>query len=374
MTEGAEPAPGAPRWPRTGLLAGALIALGALARLRAAHAPFLTPDEALHLQIAGAPGLVEVYRSSLDNAHPPLFVLLLHLWMKAAATEWTLRLLPVLLGVLALVASWLWARRLVGEVGGLIALALLALLPAVVLVSSELRGYALLVCTLAAALAALERAVDEDSAAAMAAFGLLGALALLSHYAAFRIVGVAVVYAAVRLFAAPAARRMWAAWAGASAILGILALVLLRTHVSRLLGGPLEAEARATWLREAYFDPSAGGAVSFVLRQTLSLFRYFFSATAPAVVALALYLAALVLLGRRRRAAALLLLALPPVLAAAGGILDLYPYGGTRHSIDLVLCVAPGAAFGLARATGERTWVAVATAAALAPAAFLAAG
>ena len=354
------------------LLAIAVIGLGALARLRAAHAPFLTPDEALHLQIAGAPTLAGVYRASLGNAHPPLFVLLLHLWMKAARGEWTLRLLSVLLGTLGLAAGWLWARRLLGATAGLVALALYALLPSAVLVTSEIRGYALLLCTTAAALAALERGLAEESSAALAGFGVFGALALLSHYAAFRTLAAAALYGAVRLFGAPAPRRLRAAWAGACAALAAVAAALLATHAGGLRGGALEAEARATWLREAY-RAAGESAATFLLRQTLSLFHYLFSATGPAIVALALYGAALVLLGRRRPAAAMLL-ALPLGLAAAGGLLDVYPYGGTRHSIDLLFVVGAGAAFGLARATGERAWVAAATAAALAPAAFLAAG
>ena len=354
------------------LLAVAVIALGALARLRAAHAPFLTPDEALHLQIAGAPDLGEVYRVSLGNAHPPLFVLLLHVWMKAARGQWALRLLPVLLGTLALAAGWVWVRRLFGAAAGLFALALYALLPAAVLVTSELRGYALLLATAAAALAALARGLDVASPAALAAFGVFGALALLSHYAAFRILAAAVLYGAVRLIAEPLPRRLRAVFAASAVALGLVALALLGTHVARLRGGALEAEARATWLRESYRG-GGEGAAAFLLRQTLSLFHYLFSATGPAIVGLALYALALVLLVRRRSAAALLLAA-PVALAAAGGLLGVYPYGGTRHSIDLVLCVGAAAAFGLARATGERTWVAAATAAALAPAAFLAAG
>ncbi|HYX19814.1 MAG TPA: hypothetical protein VFA98_03115, partial [Thermoanaerobaculia bacterium] len=142
----------------------------------------------------------------------------------------------------------------------------------------------------------------------------------------------------------------------------------------KLRGGPLEAEVRSTWLAEAYFR--GGGvreAAAFLGRQTLSLVHYVFSAAGPGLVALALWAAALVLLARERRPA-WLLLALPPALAAAGGLLALYPYGGTRHDVDVALFLTAGAALGFSRATGERRWVTVATAAALAPAAFLAAG
>ena len=65
---------------------------------------------------------------------------------------------------------------------------------------------------------------------------------------------------------------------------------------------------------------------------------------------------------------------MPVALAAIGGLLSVYPYGGTRHSIDLVIFTAAGAAFALARLTRERDWAVYAAAALLAPAAFIAAG
>ncbi|HTR02843.1 MAG TPA: glycosyltransferase family 39 protein [Thermoanaerobaculia bacterium] len=364
------------RWlaPRASALAALLIALGAAARVAAARGTFLTPDEKLHLQIAGVANAAGVYRTSLDNAHPPLFVLLLHFWMKVVRSDWALRLLPVACGALFLVAVWVWARRLLGDNAGLLALVLLALMPSVVLVSSELRGYALLLSMIAAALAALEKGLDEKSAVWTAAFGVFGALALLSHYAAFRFAAAAVVYSAARLAAGPRDRRLVAAWAGACALLAAVAGALLVTHVARLRGGPLEAEASTTWLRESYFHAGEpGGPLAFLGRQTLSLFHYLYSSTPTGLVALGLYAAAIVFLARGRAPVAVLL-ALPLLLAAAGGLLAVYPYGGTRHGIDLAVFVSAGAALGLSRVTGERRWVVLAAAVALAPAAFLVAG
>ena len=358
---------------REGAIAAAIAVLGVATRLLAALGPFRTPDEGLHLQIASAPSLIAVYRSSLDNAHPPLFVMLLHLWKGAAHSDWTLRLLPVLFGSLFLWAAWAWTRRLLGEVPALLTLAFASFLPSVVAVSSELRGYSLLLCLVAASLAALERALDESSAVWMTAFAVLGALALLSHYAAFRFAAAAFVYSAARVFRRPRTPRLVAAWTAAFAALGVVAAFLAWTHLSRLRGGALEAEARSTWLAESYFRSGSESAAAFLGRQSLALFRYAFSSTPAGAIALVLFVAGVVMLARRRSAAAVLL-ALPLLLAAAGGVLDLYPYGGTRHSVDLVLFAAAGVSVALSRWTGDRRWVVVAVAAALAPAAFVSAG
>ena len=369
---GAEPRIEAWLRERGNAIAAAIAALGIAARVLAARGPFRTPDEALHLQIASAPSLLEAYRNSLYNAHPPLFVLLLHAWKDVAGSDFALRLLPVLFGSLFLWAVWAWARRLLGEGPALLTLAFASFLPSVVAVSSELRGYSLLLCLVAASLAALERALDESSAAATAAFAVLGVLALLSHYAAFRFAAAAFVYSAVRVFVRPRSPRRIAAWAAAFAVLALVAAFLARTHLSQLRGGALEAEVRSTWLAESYFRSGSESVVAFLGRQTLSLFHYAFSATAAGVVALFLFASGVAMLASRRSPAALLL-ALPVLFAAAGGVLDLYPYGGTRHSVDLVLFTAAGASVALSRWSGDRRWVAVAVAAALAPAAFLAA-
>ncbi len=369
------PPPPIERWLRAheNLTAALLVGLGLLARLLAARGPFRTPDEALHLRMAGAADVGAVYRESLGNAHPPLFVILLHFWKAIAASDWSLRLLPVAFGTLFLWAFHRWARRLFGGEAALFALAFAALLPSVVLVSSELRGYALLLCMVAAALAALEHALDEDAAAWMAAFGAFAVLALLSHYAALRFAAAAFVYGTARLAAGPRSRRLVAAFSISQAALAGLALFLYVSHLSRLHGGALEQEARTTWLGEAYYPGSGTGPVVFTARQTVSLFHYLFSATAPGLVALGLCVFAVVLLARRRDPAAVLI-GLPFAIAAAGGLAGVYPYGGTRHSIDLAVFAAAGVGVALAHVVGERRWAALVAAAALAPAAFLAGG
>ena len=112
--------------------------------------------------------------------------------------------------------------------------------------------------------------------------------------------------------------------------------------------------------------------MGFVARQTVSLFQFLFASPAAAAVA-----GILVLLGigflAARRSPAVILLSVPFGIAVAGGLLRLYPYGGTRHSIDLALfaCVSLGVA--LARLGGNRIGVALVLAVALFPAA-LAAG
>ncbi len=52
----------------------------------------------------------------------------------------------------------------------------------------------------------------------------------------------------------------------------------------------------------------------------------------------------------------------------------MYPYGGTRHDVDLALFAYAGTGVAFARLTGERVWAAVAVAAALVVSGFLVSG
>ena len=348
------------------------VVVGLLARLRAADAPFLQPDEVLHLRIASAPTLADLYRLSLTNAHPPLFYVLLRGWRHVAHSDWALRLLPAAFGTAFLWSAWRWAAGTLGRACGLITLACVAFLPSVVVVSTELRGYALLLWAIGSALWALEEAFAARSVRMLWLFTGLSAVALATHYSAFRILAGVFVYAAARLALERPPRRFLLAWTAGQALLCALAVFLYATHLVHLRGSPLEQEVQGTWLQEAFLRQGQGP-VAFLARRTLSLFQYFFSTKAGGAVALALFAGGVAWLAVRRMPVAILL-AVPFALAAAGGLLAIYPYGGTRHDVDLALFAYAGTGLALARLTGERLWAAVAVAAALVVSGFLVSG
>lgn len=367
------PGPPGRRWIRPDHAAAlVLVTLGLAARLLVARRSFVLSDETLHLYLASPESLLEVYQWSLTNAHPPLFFILLGFWRRVVGVGWELCLLPAAFGAAFLWVAYLWARSLAGLASSLSTLALLAFLPQLVLLSAELRGYSLALLLVAGALVAFERGLRENAPGWVALSAVSMGLALGTHYLAVRSAAALFAYGAVRLLGRPSPRPVVRAWVASQAALAALFLFFYATHVSKLRGGGMERHAQSEWLRAAYLQ-AEDGPLAFALRQGASLFRFLFTSPAGALAALVLVLAGLAVAARERRPAALLL-ALPFVLAAAGGVLRLYPYGGTRHSIDLALyaCAAIGIAVG--RLTGDRLWVPLVLAGALAPAAFVLAG
>jgi uncharacterized membrane protein len=356
------------RWLRADQAALLLVALGLAARLFVARRSFVVFDEALHLRLASPESLLEVYRGSLTNTHPPLFLILLHFWHRLAGAGWQLCLLPVAFGTAFLWAAYRWARSLFGTAASLATLALLAFLPQLVLLSAELRGYSLALCLVACALAAAERGFAGKSPGWVALSAASMALALCTHYLALRSAVALLAYGGVRLLASRPPARLLSVWAASQAVVAAVFLFLYRSHVSGLRGSGIERHAQSEWLHSDYLQRE-DGALQFVFQQTAALFRFLFSSPTFAVVAGTLVLAGIALLAVGRRPAAILL-ALPFGLAAAGGLLRLYPYGGTRHSIDLALFACAAIGVSLARLAGDRLWVPLLLAAALAPAAF----
>lgn len=347
-----------------------LVVLGLAARVLAARHSFVSPDEDMHVRIAGSGSLGEVYRLSLTNAHPPLFLLILHGWQQIVGLTWQLCLLPVAFGTAFLWVAYRWARMLFGAIPALTALALLAFLPTVVLLSAELRSYSMALFLVAIGLAALESGLREESPGRIALAAGSMALALGTHYLALRPAFAALAYGALRIVASRPPRPVVRAFAASQAALAALFLFFYRSHLSKLRGGGMERDAQSDWLRASYLQ-AEDGPLPFVLRQTAALFRYLFSSPSAGLLAGALTLAGVVILARERRPAALLL-ALPFVLAAAGSLLRLYPYGGSRHSVDLALFASTAIGISVARAAGDRPLVPLLLAAALAPAAFAA--
>lgn len=332
------------------------IVLAAFAILVAeARSRYFTPDEALHVELVNVPGVLEAYRRSLWNAHPPLFFLILHFWLAVGRSEIVLRLLPVIFGGAFLWVTYRWVGRLFGKAAGLMALLLAALSPACLPLSAEVRDYSLLLFLSVAALAEFEVAVEKDSTLRLSLASLLLYAAILTHYSALFVVMSLGIYALFRLRAGRASRRLFALWlAFQLGAIGVY-LVLYLSHLSRLRRSEMEQRAREVWLRFGYFQPGREGPLDFVLRQTRAIFEYFFGSGPATVVAFLLAVAGIALLLFRRPLMALLLF-LPFALGTAAGLLGFYPFSGTRHSICLLPFAAAAIGVALSGLTAGRNW------------------
>jgi len=347
---------GIERWLRlhSGLVSLGVVTAGLAIRVVSIRGFYFAGDEATHFELVNVP-LADLYRSTLTEAHPPFFFLLLHFWRLAGNSEFFLRLLPAFFGAMFLGAAYQWARHLFGKGEALFTLVILAFSPALVSLCAEVRGYSLLLFLMVSALAVLERAIEMRSARLIACFSVLLYLAILTHYAAlwFTLAVFAYVFVRVQMDRVPA--RVVRAWLGFQLGAATLYLLLYLTHFGKLRGGELERHAMTRWLRPDYFHAEQEGVVDYLGRQTIGLFRSLLGSDALAYTGLVLAVAGIALLVSRRRPAALLL-ALPVLVGAAAGIAGIYPYGGTRHSVYLL--VFASAAIGVAGAavTRGRLW------------------
>lgn len=123
---------------------GGLTAVAAAVRLIGLGAAPLWTDEAFSLWMArhSAPAIWR-WTAQLD-AHPPLYYLLLHLWLVFGDRAVTLRALSVAAGVLATPVAYLLGRAIGGTRLGILTALLLALSPFNVWYGQEARMYPLL--------------------------------------------------------------------------------------------------------------------------------------------------------------------------------------------------------------------------------------
>ncbi len=164
--------------------------VGAVLRFATLDVQSLWYDEAVTAQLMALDlsGLLNAIPDS--ESSPPLYYLLGWLWTHVFGTgEVGLRSLSALIGTATTPVVWALGRQVGGDRAGLVAAAIVAVNPLLVWFSQEARAYALLV--LLAALAALLwlRALDRPSPGRAAAWGVVAALAVATHYYAIFLVG-----------------------------------------------------------------------------------------------------------------------------------------------------------------------------------------
>jgi len=350
---------------RLDLIALLVVAVGFVLRLITAAAGYLNPDEALHFLLANQPSITFAYKASLTTAHPPVFLLLLYLWRFFGNSELTIRLPYVLAGSAFPFVAFKWLGRALGDIPALIGLIVLTFSPAMIWLSAEVRGYALLLLFMASALYCLEKAFEEGSAGMMALSALFLYLGILTEYSGLWVTLALGVYALARILGRQLPASVVKVWvgsqAGAMALYGFLYVV----HISKLRGGGMEHEAVTGWLRNYYFQSGQDNLLLFPLQRSIAVFEYLFSQHAAAIPFLLAFLGGVVFLlvkgvplrphlSRRHDLGILLLL--PFVLGCGAAILGVYPYGEMRHSAYLALFAVAGVSVLLGQLAGKRIW------------------
>ncbi len=145
-------------------------------------------DETVSVYLASFP-LSEILRQgmSLQEPNPPLYHLLLHLWMRVfGSDEGAVRLLSALLGTLYLPPVYLLGRRLFSSRVALLATMLAAINPLLVWYSQETRMYALVATLTLWSLYCFVRAVDTPRWSWWVAYTAVTVAGLYTHlYAVF---------------------------------------------------------------------------------------------------------------------------------------------------------------------------------------------
>ncbi len=195
-------------------------------------------DEGFSAWLAARP-VAEIVARTAADIHPPLYYLLLHVWVAGAGTsEFALRFPSVFAGVLAVPLVWSLGRRLLGSKGGLVAAALTALSPAWLWYAQEARMYTLVTTLGIASTWALLRLLDRPNRKVLSLYVLLLVLAVYTQYYAWFLVAAHVLFAGLAALAhrhrRPAFRLLTAGWAAALlAFLPWVRFVFIRLEADR---------------------------------------------------------------------------------------------------------------------------------------------
>lgn len=192
-------------WMQAATLAG-LMLLAAALRFAEIGSRSLWFDEAFSARIANRP-LIEVIAFSMGGEpHPPLYYLVLSVWMGAFGTgEAALRSLGAVASILTVGGIWWLGRRLAGPFVGALSAFLTAVAPLHVSAAQEARMYPLLGLLMVASWAFLLVAA-EGRRWAWAAYIAATVLALYTHYFAVLMLAGQAIFV---LAAVPQIRQRW---------------------------------------------------------------------------------------------------------------------------------------------------------------------
>lgn len=166
----------------------------------------LVYDEGFSIYLARQ-SLLEIIDRTAADIHPPLYYYLLHFWLRAMGhSEFALRFLSLLFGVLLVPLAYTMGMRLFNRSAGLLAAFLVAISPFRLWYCQEVRMYTLVtfLCLLSSFLllyiSGPTRRQGPSNFWLMAAYLLISVAAVYTHYFVFFVIAFQFVYSFIRQF------------------------------------------------------------------------------------------------------------------------------------------------------------------------------
>lgn len=323
-------------------------------------------DETVSVFIASQPIERIMPLLAANDPHPPLHYFLLHVWLALFGDgERAARSLGVIIGTAAVLAAWLFGRRLVGGAAALAAAGLVMLSPPQIAASQEARMYGLLTLTALLSWWALWKAVTDDRVGTWVAYTVAVATMLYTHYFGFFVVGGQFVWLLWRR-TPPSAWRRWF-YAGAGALL--LFLPWVTSFIQQLATGRGWPAHRVPLTPALLLDTLAAMIVGRPLLDPGGPRIPTIEASGPAIVAVIGFIAAAVLIIAALRSRAysndvktlLVCAAVAPLLLALGMSIGLNVFA-PRYMLfigpPLALLIGGGFAAMWARGARRDRWLA----------------
>src|SRR3954447_19043160 len=161
-------------------LLGLTVVAGIVLRLHTSSDLWL--DEALTVNISKLP-VGELLRHLKHDGHPPLYYLLLHVWMKAFGSgDNAVRSLSTIFSILTIAPLVLIARRVGGKVMATPTLVLIATSPFAVRYATEARMYALEMLLVTLGWLAVHWAMERPTIGRLVPVSVISGLLALTHY------------------------------------------------------------------------------------------------------------------------------------------------------------------------------------------------
>lgn len=158
-----------------------IILLGAILRFAFIKRHAFWFDEAFSYFVANRP-VYSLLRATAADNHPPLYYLLLKLWLAISQEVWFLRLLSIIFGVLSIYLVYKVCQKLTSPKAAILATVIFALSPLHIYYSVETRMYSLLVLETLTLTWLFLKFTENQKKLTLFLLSSVGILALHTHY------------------------------------------------------------------------------------------------------------------------------------------------------------------------------------------------